>query len=243
VPKAAELVADHIRSRIVRGQLAEGDALPPESELMAQFGVSRPTLREGLRVLESQALISVHRGARGGARVRVPDVDVAANYAGLLLQVNDTTIDDVLRTKWILETAAVGLLAERPLRSRLAGLRAVLEEEEQALDDLHAFSRAAHAFHVELIRATESNTLTLLASMLDNITDRHATAVTNMQDPHPGTRPMWRTKTHAVHTRLVDLIERQESSEALELWRKHVRDTHRALLTSVDATTVLDLFE
>ena len=66
VPKTAELVASHLRRQIVRGELKEGDALPPESALMEHFGVLRPTLREAFRVLESEALISVRRGARGG---------------------------------------------------------------------------------------------------------------------------------------------------------------------------------
>ena len=64
IPKMAELVAAHLRRQIVRGDLQEGDALPPETVLMEQFGVSRPTLREAFRVLESEALISVRRGAR-----------------------------------------------------------------------------------------------------------------------------------------------------------------------------------
>ena len=64
VPKTAELVAAQLRRQIVRGDLREGDALPPEATLMEQFAVSRPTLREAFRVLESEALISVRRGAR-----------------------------------------------------------------------------------------------------------------------------------------------------------------------------------
>ena len=69
VPKAAALVAAQLRGQLVRGELAEGDALPPEHELMQRFGVSRPTLREAFRVLEGEALLSIQRGARGGARI------------------------------------------------------------------------------------------------------------------------------------------------------------------------------
>src|SRR4051794_8165047 len=65
VPKTAELVARRIRRQIVTGELKEGDALPPESQLMADFTISRPTLREAFRILESEALITVRRGARG----------------------------------------------------------------------------------------------------------------------------------------------------------------------------------
>src|SRR5947207_2228594 len=94
VPKTAELVAAQLRRQIVRGELKEGDALPPEAALMEQFGVSRPTLREAFRVLESESLISIRRGSRGGARVHTPNGEVAARHAGLLLQVRGTTLGD-----------------------------------------------------------------------------------------------------------------------------------------------------
>src|ERR1044072_6044836 len=67
-PKTAELIADQLRSSIVRGVLKKGDSLPTEVELVKQFGVSRPTLREAFRILESESLIVVWRGSRGGGR-------------------------------------------------------------------------------------------------------------------------------------------------------------------------------
>src|SRR5215212_9794665 len=98
-PKTAELIASHIRRQIVRGELRENDTLPPELSLMAQFGVSRPTLREAFRILETESLISVRRGSRGGAQVMAPDISVAARYVGLLLQVQGTTIVDVYEAR------------------------------------------------------------------------------------------------------------------------------------------------
>src|ERR1700758_2004663 len=67
-PKMADRVAAVLRRMFVRGEIPEGTMLPPESELMERFGVSRPTLREAFRVLESESLIQVHRGVRGGAQ-------------------------------------------------------------------------------------------------------------------------------------------------------------------------------
>src|SRR5690242_18332590 len=96
VPKAAELVAGHLRRLIVRGVLRDGEALPHEPVLTQQFGVSRPTLREALGVLESQRLIRVHRGSGGGAHVQAPDADVVARYAGLVLEFRHATLQDVL---------------------------------------------------------------------------------------------------------------------------------------------------
>src|ERR1700722_16313135 len=57
-----QLMANDIRRRILRGELKAGEALPAEAELMAQYGISRPTLREALRILESEQLIVVRRG-------------------------------------------------------------------------------------------------------------------------------------------------------------------------------------
>lgn len=134
VPKTAELVAAHLRRQIVRGELVEGDALPPEAVLMEQFGVSRPTLREAFRVLESEALISVRRGAHGGARVHRPDGHVAARYAGLVLEHRRTTVADVQRARASLEAPAVRMLAEAPAQPVLSRLRAALSESASAID-------------------------------------------------------------------------------------------------------------
>jgi DNA-binding FadR family transcriptional regulator len=85
VPKAAELVADALRSRILRRELVPGDRLPSEAVLMAQYGVSRPTLREALRLLEAQQLVEVRRGSRGGGVIRVPGREPAIEAITLWL--------------------------------------------------------------------------------------------------------------------------------------------------------------
>ena len=87
-PKTAELVAGTLRRMVVDGQLIDGDFLPNEAELMTHFGVSRPTLREAVRVLESERLVEVRRGSRTGARVRVPGPEIVARPAGLLLELS-----------------------------------------------------------------------------------------------------------------------------------------------------------
>ena len=82
VPKTSELVADQIRRQIIRGDLNEGDSLPPEGTLLATLGISRPTLREAFRILEAESLISVVRGSRSGARVHRPSTELVSRYAG-----------------------------------------------------------------------------------------------------------------------------------------------------------------
>ena len=77
-PKTSELIAAQLRRQIVRGTVKPGEKLPPESQLMEQFGVSRPTIREAFRILETERLIVVRPGSRGGAQVVAPDLTEGA---------------------------------------------------------------------------------------------------------------------------------------------------------------------
>src|SRR3546814_16080560 len=84
IPKAAEIIAQAIRRRIVLGDLVEGDLLPTEADLMTPFDVSRPTLREALRLLEDDGLVRVLPGATGGVRTCPQQADLAALTRGFL---------------------------------------------------------------------------------------------------------------------------------------------------------------
>lgn len=120
VPKTAEVIARTIRSQIVHREIPEGAALPSEAELMARFGVSRPSLREAFRILESEQLIAVRRGPRGGARVTRPNVTVASRYLGLLMQVDGVLLSDVFQARALIEPVALRLIAQREDRTAAA---------------------------------------------------------------------------------------------------------------------------
>ena len=85
-PRIAETVADELRRQIVDGELADGDLLPPQAVLVERFNVSLVSLREALRILETEGLVSVRRGNQGGAVVHAPTKSSAAYMLGLVLQ-------------------------------------------------------------------------------------------------------------------------------------------------------------
>src|ERR1700745_496080 len=85
LPKMANMVAADLREQIIAGVLKEGDPLPPEDQLMEPARVARTTVREALRILESEGLLVVRRGARGGARIRTPSVGTGARSTRLVL--------------------------------------------------------------------------------------------------------------------------------------------------------------
>ncbi|WP_084349441.1 FadR/GntR family transcriptional regulator [Janibacter limosus] len=135
VPKTAEVVAQAIRSQIVSGDIAEGQALPSESDLMANFGVSRPSLREAFRILESEQLIEVRRGSRGGALALRPDVSVAARYLALLMQFDGVMLSEVFQARALIEPLALRLLAQQKdravLTQQLRDILGPLQEKEK----------------------------------------------------------------------------------------------------------------
>lgn len=239
VPKMAELVADHLRRQIVRGELAAGDALPSEAALMEQFQVSRPTLREAFRVLESESLITVRRGAHGGARVQVPDADVAARYAGLILEYRGTTLEDVYEARLVLEPPCVGLLATRRTDDDLARLRAALVAHDEVRDDPALTIRTHTAFHTLLIELTRNQTLQVLMGMVDHIIARANWAHV---ENDAGTAAHQRAirRGFRAHDLVVEHIEDGDAVAAEALWRKHLAEARDYLLRA-DVRTVLDL--
>jgi DNA-binding FadR family transcriptional regulator len=237
VPKTAELVAAHIRRRIVRGELQEGDALPPESALMEEFTISRPTLREAFRILESEGLITVRRGARGGARVQIPTSEVAARYAGLVLQHRGTTLADVFDARVIVEVPAAGIVAGRRDHVKAAAkLRSWLDEHPDA-EDPQLAPVWFHGFNRLLVELTENETLILLTTMLETISD--AATANYVKVPHEDDARLAR-KAHRTRLRLIELIEDGDAVGAEELWFKHLSEQGK-LLMGTHGETVVDV--
>jgi GntR family transcriptional repressor for pyruvate dehydrogenase complex len=238
MPKAAELVAAGLRRQIIRGELAEGVILPPESDLMTQFGVSRPTLREAFRVLESEGLIAIRRGARGGARVQLPVREVAARYAAFTLEYRGVTIRDVYDARTALEIPSVGKLALDRTEADLAVLNAALSGQEAAGQDSRESIRLHGDFHTLLVRLAGNQTLTLLNEMLHDIVQA---ANVSFQPATDSAVRQARESTEKTHRLVVKYIRARDQRRAEDLWRRHLQEAEGYLLGDDVVSTVSDL--
>src|SRR5690606_2768576 len=151
------------------GEIKDGEALPAETELMAQFQVSRPTLREALRILESEDLISVRRGSRGGAVAHQMTSDLVSRHAGILLQFRGTTLADVYEAISIFEPACVRMVALNHTEDDLELLRETVRAERQSIEDGTKLAIEA-GFHYNLVKIYGNQTLLLFAELLRDIT-------------------------------------------------------------------------
>ena len=146
IRKAYEQVADQLLSMINSGELKPGDRLPSEAELAADFGVSRTTVREALRILATRNLIHTRKGMAGGHFIVEPTVGsisefLVANY-GLLTAANTVTLEHLLQAREMIEGPAAAIAARNRDDDDLERIRTTLS------DDISAVSRGRRAREV-----------------------------------------------------------------------------------------------
>lgn len=238
-PKMADRVATVLRRMFIRGEIPEGTMLPPESELMERFGVSRPTLREAFRVLESESLIVVQRGVRGGARVTRPRRETLARYAGLILEYEGVTLKDVYDARMTLETPMVVQLATDRKPAVIAELENIVEREarlepgDEAVDQLTDF-------HAAIARLSGNKTLQIISDVLRHIVEKANVSLQPTEGVRADQAVRHSVKTHRM---VLDHIKAGEADQAAELWRKHLRKGEKYVLSGSELSTVVDLLE
>lgn len=220
-PRAAALVAAYLRRQIVEGNIQDGDELPSEAVLMEQFVVSRPTLREALRVLESEGLLTVRRGAIGGSRVHAPDPEVAARFAGRVLEHRGTTLADIRQVRLMLEPQCAKLVAEQRTESDLERLRKCLEAGADEVESNGATPLGSHQrFHELIVQLSGNQTLILMSSMLRHILHDRAAGT----DVNGSTDDRRIRGAQKEHQHLVDLVEMQDGERAEQVWTRHLSE-------------------
>jgi DNA-binding FadR family transcriptional regulator len=241
VPKAAELVAATLRRQIITGELKEDDSLPSEALLMQQFRVSRPTLREAFRILESESLIHVRRGARGGARVQVPDGDVAARYVGYVLEYRGTTMADVYNARAELEIPLARQVAANAKPKQIARLQASVQQAAEFLDDPEMYGHHDTAFHLLVAELAGNETIEVLVQMVYHIVGTARRRYTAGLDR--GVHQLEHQQVHKTHAKFVELVASRDPDAAESLWRKHLLEVNRHYLARPLAKTVVEMMQ
>jgi DNA-binding FadR family transcriptional regulator len=215
-PKTYVIVADQLRRQILGGELAEGERLPVEEELTAQFGVARTTLREALRVLESEGLIAIRRGRTGGPFVTHPDLGPISLALAASLQLQGSSVGELDEARRLIEPQIAGQLARQHGSGDvdLSGLETAIEAAHQAAedDDALTFGLAVAGVHEALVECGGNRTLTTLSKLLQHMVRAYYTRNTDVLNQ--------RLMRRAVrgHRKLVDLIRSGNEAGAVAHW-------------------------
>lgn len=245
-PKTAELVARRLRRMIVDGELKDGDHLPHEAELMEHYSVSRPTLREAVRVLESERLVEVRRGSRTGARVCVPGPEIVARPASLLLELSNSTVADVFVAREAVEPAAARILAVEGTDESFDELERIVDEDIPAAFASDDLGSGAAAFHLRMVQLSGNATLALIAGMLHEITERHMTVVTT-EKAHSTNDVAEYQESYKLLIRslrrLIKLLRARDADGAFAHWQKHMVAARGSLLRGSEEVEVRDILD
>ncbi len=223
-------VAGAIEARILGRALRDGDALPPELELAAQFDVTRSTVREALRELESLGLVERRRGTKRMVVTR-PDAGRVADRVGNALALADVTVREVWETLTILEPPSADAAARHRTTASLARIAAAVERFEREQADTRAAVAGVGEFFRAVAAASGNRVLALAQEPLLLLLEQ---ALQVMIDRVPQAR----SRIHSAQRRLLASIGDRDAEAARTWMTKHVRDFRRGFeVAGIDVDT------
>lgn len=214
--KLYQEVLDRLMLRIQTGEIAPGAQLPPERELMEQYGVGRPAVREALQALERSGIVEISHGER--ARVVVPSahnlIQQIASGARHLLQMQPETLEHLKQARIFLEEGTARMAAERATADDVADLRARIQAHRDSLPRLDEFLAHDMAFHRAIARLSGNPIFPAIVEAIFQWA---------REDYQPLVRaPGAELLTLEEHTRLVDAIEVHDPEAAAAAVRAHL---------------------
>lgn len=233
--RIAETVAGELRERILA---ADDDyRLPTQDQLVQEFGVSYPSVREAIRILETEGLVTVRRGAIGGAEIRQPDETAAAYHLGLSLQRSRVTLADLAAGLQLLEPMCAAECARRSDRRRavVPVLAANVAATAARMGDGVGFTQTAREFHDLVVALTPNATVRSVVSSLVALWSAQEQAWAETLTTR-GEYPSNHEARHVVrtHQRIVDAIAAGDADEAARLAKVHLAATQTLLLERFD---------
>jgi GntR family transcriptional repressor for pyruvate dehydrogenase complex len=216
VGRISEIIVDQIRLLMRQGQLKPGDRLPPERDLCERFGVSRVTVREALRMLESSGLVEIRVGARGGAFVTVPNSDRVGEGLADLVTLSVISPADMSEVRMVLETGIVPLVCERATEEDLTGLEEICQQSETALGTGDYPEDLSLQFHLRVAEATHNQAIAMIVkSFIEPIMVALRPArKTDAELRQPGTD---------AHEQFTEALRRRDAAGATGIMHEHLQ--------------------
>jgi len=225
VPKASDVLASRLRELILSSGLAEGTPLPTERELVAQSGLSRASVREALRVLETEGLVATKAGRGGGSQVRRPGRESISRSFELFVRSHGVRFEALLEGREAIEPAAARLAALHHTESDLAEMTHIHRTLERVGDDIGEHVRLNLAWHRAVMRASQNE---LLIAFFDAI----AQSVQAATESQALNSAELRREVVRAHSRVLEAIKARDGDAAFRRMQRHV-DAYSATVKSL----------
>jgi GntR family transcriptional repressor for pyruvate dehydrogenase complex len=230
-----ELVLQRIEAQIVSGALRAGEKLPPERQLAELFSVSRPAVREALRVLEAQGVVrsQVGQGSGSGTTIdRVPS-DALSRLLRLHVALGSFPLEDVVETRVALERSIVVLACRNARPQNLARIRAAMLAMDEALVDRETFNQLDIDFHVAMAEAGGNRLMSdVTRAIRESVRIPFLAAVTAMPETGEHGWPRIRDGLRADHHAVLTALEAGQGEQAADLLETHIRGFYANVITA-----------
>jgi DNA-binding FadR family transcriptional regulator len=221
------MIVDDILNRGIK----VGAMLPPESEMLEEYDIGRGTLREALRLLEVQGLISMKSGPGGGPVVVWTSPRDLGRMATLHFKMAGALYEDLLEARLILEPIMAGLAAQKRDPAGIATLATIIDRaRREPTDDDDEWHETTRDFHYAVSGISGNPVLDVLVRALKEIVDEKIRYALAPQDE--------RAQVKRAHEKVTKAIEAGRSNEAEKAMRSHMvdylamlRERHPTLLT------------
>ncbi len=220
-------IVTQVRDDLYEKRLKPGDFVGTEKDLAARYGVSRIVARDALRTLSAFGIVEIRMGKGGGARIAPGNPRLFAEALAVQLELAGVTAAEVLDAQRAIETLAAELAAEHATAADIARLKRLLSEAEAVMDDVDAYTRSSHEFHLAVAEASHNRVLVVQFLSLHHVSwpSRNKTLT-----------PKVARHVLDIHKQLAALIEARDAAGARKLMDDHVkmirtrrvaeRDTH-----------------
>lgn len=217
MPKSkTEHVAQRLLDKIIEAGLAPGSSFGTEAELLEQFGVSRPTLRESLRILESQGVLELRPGPGGGIMVKKPSIDILARGLSVFLRLHEVPFIAVLKTREVIEPALAAEAATNGSEEDFDEMQDSIERMKASGKDQHAFVEENGVFHGIIARASGNEVMEIFWATISALA----------AGEHVGLKFTAGNMQHiiAAHQGIVDACRARDPAAASEKMKAHVTE-------------------
>jgi DNA-binding FadR family transcriptional regulator len=220
-----EEIVNQIEEAVLLQKLKAGDRLRPERELKKIFQASRGTIREALSILKQKGLITIKRGASGGAYISNLTVDKASEGLAFLIRQRRISFNELAEFRECAEGMAAGLAAERATNKDIAELKGLILQMKHLIDIGNAswdeFYQLERMAHETLARQCGNTILVLVLTTIHVNLDSYAELI--FWDKHGP------YESYSDWLEIVDGLEKREATRVSSLIRSHVSRFSRTI--------------